>query len=95
LKGVKTESVAIPPKLSRKMDAFHVDVANHSIAVFGINLFLVDWGGYINDYKILETGDYEVDYVVFSEEFPPARKRFKLHIGKRLEDIIIKEVALP
>jgi hypothetical protein len=56
------------------------------MANLGLNPFIVDWQGYVQDYQITGSGDHELDYVVFSENFPPARARFRLQIGTSITD---------
>jgi hypothetical protein len=91
-RGVKTESVSIPPKSMRKLDAAYIKHAKPNIAVLGINRFLVDWGGYLEDYKIQGVGDYEIDYVVFSDNFAPAEATYKLHIAKNLQETKVERI---
>lgn len=85
-KGTRTVGVSIAPKSFRYLDAFHINYSNPTIANLGLNPFIVDWQGYLQDYQIMGSGDYEIDYVVFSEDFSPARARFSLHIGTRIQD---------
>lgn len=87
-KGVRNIGVSIAPKQSRYLDAFHINITNQSLAHIGINPFVVDWQGYFNDYQISGSGDYEIDYVVFSEDFSPTRATFKLHIGSQINDVV-------
>jgi len=86
-KGTSTVGVSIAPKSFRYLDAFHVNVNNQTTANLGLNPFIVDWQGYAQDYQIIGSGNYEVDYVVFSEDFSPARAKFRLHIGTQIQDV--------
>ena len=86
-KGTSTVGVSIAPKSFRYLDAFHINYLNPTIANLGLNPFIVDWQGYLQDYQIIGSGDYEIDYVVFSEDFSPTRARSSLHIGTRIQDI--------
>jgi len=86
-KGSRTEGVSIAPKLFRYLDAFNVFYSSPTIVNLGLNPFIVDWQGYIQDYQIRGSGDYEIDYVVFSEDFSPARAKFRLHIGTQIQDV--------
>lgn len=85
-KGVRTVGVSISPKSFRYLDAFHIYQSNPTIVNLGLNPFIVDWEGYLRDYQIIGSGDYEIDYVVFSEDFSPARGNFRLHIGTQIPD---------
>lgn len=91
-KGVTNANISIAPKQSRYLDAFHIFFSKPNLAYFGLNPFIVDWTGYINEYSIQKRGDYEVDYVVFSDNFSPSRAKFRLHIGSRIDDIEFKMV---
>jgi len=86
-KGVTNVGVSIAPRQSRYIDAFHINLSNQSLAHLGINPFVVDWQGYFNDYQISGSGDYEIDYVVFSENFSPARATFRLHIDSQIDGV--------
>lgn len=86
-KGCTTQGVAIAPKTFRYMDAFHIFHSNPTLANLGLNPFIVDWQGYIQDYQISGSDDYEIDFVVFSEDFSPARAKFRLHIANQVQDV--------
>ena len=87
-KGVKPREAAIPPKVSRYLDAFLIYYDSPNIVHLGINRFLIDFSGYEPPYYTLEgPGTFELTYVVFSENFPPARATFKLDIGNKLDDL--------
>jgi len=92
-KGIRTIGVSIPPKSSRYLDAFHINNSNPTIANLGLNPFITDWQGYVQDYQIVGSGDYEVDYVVFSEDFSPARAKFLLHLDKQIQDSTIELIT--
>lgn len=92
-KGMRTLGVAIAPKLSRYLDAFHINFHTPNIVNLGLNPFVIDWEGYIRDYQIIGEGNYEIDYVVFSEEFSPARAKFKLHLDKQIQDSTFEIIA--
>lgn len=86
-KGVTTPRITIPPKKFRYLDAFHIFYDSQNIVHLGINPFLVDFSGYYEIYTLQNPTDCQLTYVVFSENFPPARATFKLRIGKRLDDV--------
>ena len=90
-KGVRTVGVSISPKSSRYLDAFHINYSTPTIANLGLNPFVIDWQGYVLDYRIMGSGDYEIYYVVFSEEFSPARAKFRLHIETQIQDVEFKK----
>lgn len=86
-KGVTTPRVAIPPKELRYLDAFHIYYDSQNMVHLAINPFLVDFSGYYELYTLKGRGIFELTYVVFSENFSPARATFSLHIGNQLNDI--------
>lgn len=86
-KGVNSSRIVIPPKLFRYLDAFHIYHDSPTIVHMGINPFIVDFTGYYQLYTLKGSGDFELTYVVFSENFSPVRATFKLHIGNHLDDI--------
>jgi hypothetical protein len=90
-KGTTTESVSIAPGSFRYLDAFHINSNDQTTANLGLNPFIVDWQGYVRDYQVDGSGDYGLDYVVFSENFPSARARFNLHIGTAINDVTFKK----
>ena len=86
-KGVTREAVAIAPKSFRFLDAFHVNYSNPTLVNLGLNPFIIDWTGYIQEYQIRGPGDFELDYVVFSEDFSPASAKFRLHVRQQISDV--------
>ena len=90
-KGVNSPRVAIPPKEFRYLDAFHIYYDSQNIVHLGINPFVLDFSGYYELYKLRGPGTFELTYVVFSENFSPAKATFKLQIGERLDDIKFKK----
>ena len=92
-KGITTERVVIPPTRDRAFDAFRLRYDSPSVAYFGINQLLIDYTGYLVKYSLAGPGDFEVTFIVFSENFPPARETFKLHIGTKLDDVEFAKVS--
>ncbi|MCW4046114.1 MAG: hypothetical protein NWE99_00920 [Candidatus Bathyarchaeota archaeon] len=91
-KGVITTGVSIPPKSQRHVDAFHVNYNQPSTAMLGLNTHITDFSGYGTEYQVSGTGDHQIDYVVFSDNFAPARARFKLHIGTNVTDVTFQKL---
>jgi hypothetical protein len=80
--GVIIPGVAIAPGSKREFDAFHIlheRPTNIQFSTFSdspdYNLMLPD-----------EAADYELSYVVRSENFPPARGVFRLRLNAQLND---------
>jgi hypothetical protein len=91
-KGVIRETVSIIPRTFRYLDALHINFANPTVAYLGLNPFIVDWSGYQNAYQIIGIGDYEIEYVVFSEDFSPARAKFRLHIAPQIQNTTLQRI---
>jgi hypothetical protein len=66
--------------------------AKPDTAIRGLNPFIVDYSGY-TDYVISDPQDHEIDYAVFSENFPPAIARFRLHLGTNLDDATLHKIS--
>jgi hypothetical protein len=74
-KGMNIQQALIPPKFTREFDGV-VNFEKKTKEVYvGINHFLVDYSGYPDEYKVTEPGVYELEYVVFSENFRPVNSR--------------------
>lgn len=86
-KGVKNREAAISPKGFRYLDAFHIFYDSQNIVHLGINPFIVDFTGYYELYRLKGPGNFELTFVVFSENFLPVKATFSLHIGNHLDDI--------
>jgi hypothetical protein len=81
-KGMKTQGVLIPPKTNRKFDAIFFYENNPHIVHIGINPFLVDLSSH---FKQLEgTNTFELNYVVYSENFATIRCTYILEVGQNL-----------
>jgi hypothetical protein len=90
-KGVTKTDVHIISKSFRYLDAIVVSHATPNLATIGLNPYIVDYSGY-TDYIISTPGDHEIDYVVFSDNFSPARGKFRLHIGTTLADVTFQKI---
>ena len=58
----------------------------------GINYNVANWEKLHTNFQIRLAGDYEIEYVVFSEGFSPARAKFKLHVGEQMQDIEFQKI---
>jgi hypothetical protein len=90
-KGTITLRIAIPPQKSRHLDGFYVRHVMPKTVHLGINISVVDYTGYLNLYTLWSANDCNLTYVVFSNNFPPARRTFRLHMGNKLDDIELSE----
>jgi hypothetical protein len=86
-KGITDPRVSMSPKSFRYLDAFHVFQVTPGTIHLGINHTIVDYSGYFKLYTLQGPGEFQLTYVVFSQNFSPARATYKLEVGNRLEDI--------
>jgi hypothetical protein len=75
-KGVTTSRVTIPPRAKRSFDAVYVNEDQPALAYLGINSFIVDYKEYV--YCLPLPGEYELTFVVYSNDFPSAREKIIL-----------------
>lgn len=92
-KGVKTQAISIPPTRYRFLDAFHIEHSWAHHVWLGLNPHLVDSSSLLQEYRINGLGEHELDYVVFSEDFPPTRAKFRLHLGTHINDVEFKRIS--
>lgn len=85
--------VSIPPKQFRFLDGVHVNSSHPTTVWLGINYNFANWEKLHTHFQIRISGDYEIDYVVFSEVFSPARAKFRLHVGSQMKDIKFQKVS--
>ena len=86
-KGLLTSTVNIPPRQSRYIDAFHINYTMPKTVNLGINQFIVDYSGYYATYTLWTAIDHRLSFVIFSENFAPVRRIFRLHMGDKLDDV--------
>jgi len=86
-KGVISDRVAIPPSKSRDLDAFYIHYDRPDMVHLSVNPFIVDYSGYYERYTLIGPGSFELVFVVFSENFPPARATFALRVGDKVEEV--------
>ena len=77
-KGLISQSISIAPDLERKLDAFWYAFSDGIIRL-GINSFIVDNNVIPLQYQLSSAGTYEIDYVVFSDNYSPSRMRLRIH----------------
>ena len=93
-KGYTGLSVSIPPQKSRYLDAFHIKHVLPKTISIGINPFAVDYTGYLQAYTLWQAYDCDLDYVIFSDNFPTIRQTFRLKMGNKLDDIEFSEISI-
>ena len=92
-KGVTTQAISIPPKKYRFLDAFHIEHDWSYHVWLGLNPHIVDSSSLMQEYRVNGLGNHELYYVVFSEDFSPARAKFRLHLGKQINDTKFERVS--
>jgi hypothetical protein len=92
-RGIENIDIQIPPLAHRKFDAIFINKNQCDPARIGFNRAIVDYRRY-NEIMILKNpGNYRMSFVVFSENFSPARAEFILHLEDNIESItLIKDV---
>jgi hypothetical protein len=85
--GYTLPTASIMPKMQRYLDAFFIIHSEPNVVRF--NCF-TDSGYYMR--PIEEPGEFELDYVVISENFQPARINTKLTVGNSLDDISLIQI---
>jgi len=85
--GVTTPKASIPAGQSRLFDAFHIQEQLPQTIFLGVNPFIVDSSVYYQEYTLQGANDYKLTFVVFSHDFAPSKRSFRLHVGSNLEDI--------
>lgn len=88
-KGVTFRSVVILPSSHRYLDGFFVFHDSPDTAILSISPF-IDFTGY---YTIVRgPGDFELTYLIISENFGVTEATFKLRIGNNLQDISFEKI---
>jgi hypothetical protein len=70
------DNLSIPPGESRLLDAYRIP-SNREWVMLGINTHLIDYQGLPEEYQ-LRDGDHTITYVIYSENFSPARIRLRI-----------------
>ena len=91
-KNTTTVDVSIPPRQFRYLDGIHVSTNNPHMAWLGMNYQVANWEKLHTNFQIRLAGDYEIECVVFSEDFSPARAKFKLHVGMQMQDAKFQKI---
>jgi hypothetical protein len=93
-RGYTDLRASIPPQKSRDLDAFHIREVMPKTINLGINVAPVDYSGYLQTYTLWEAYDCDIDYVVFSDNFPAVRQTFRVKMGDELDDIEFSEIPI-
>jgi len=59
----------------------------------GFNRSITDYPGYDPKYRLEIPGKYEISYIVYASNFPPARATFLLDLKKDIEEITFNKVT--
>jgi hypothetical protein len=87
------QSISIAPNSERKLDAFWYAVSD-GIIKLGINSFLVDNNQTPLQYMLGITGTYEIDYVVYSDNYSPSRMRLKINKTEDLDQYSFEQIQI-
>ena len=82
--GVTFPYVSMGPKSCRRLGAFYVLVDEPGAVYLDV---LSDSDEYRDKYKIDGPGDFELEYEVLSDNFPPASTLAKLTLGTKLSEL--------
>lgn len=91
-RGYTDLRASIPPQKSRYLDAFYITQVMPKTINLGINRGAVDSTNLLEPYTFWEAYDCDLDYVVFSDNFPTVRQTFRLKMGDELDDIEFSEI---
>jgi hypothetical protein len=83
-RGMSTQSVLIPPKKNRKIDAVFFFENNPHLAYIGINKTLSDLSSHLK--RLEGTKIFHLNFVVYSDNFPAIRSTYVLRIGERIDE---------
>ncbi len=92
-KGIITPTAMIPPRQYRYADAFHIFHVTPKTVLLGFNEHIVDYTGYLETHMLGIATEHNLTFVVYSDNFPPARKTFRLNMGNKLDDIEFYELS--
>jgi len=80
--GVTSPTVHIPPDHSWPLDIVRAPLPPVSLgALVAFNQFLTDWSGYNSTYALQPNHQYELQVVVYSDTFGPARIKLEVRFG--------------
>jgi hypothetical protein len=86
--GTTTPRSVIPSNFHRNFDALIIPHDKPNVAYFGLIWSAVDFSPPHNDrYSVKGPGDFELDYLVHSFNFPSEESKFFLHLGDKIEDV--------
>ena len=93
-RGYTDLRASIPPQKSRYLDAFYIRQVMPKTINLGINRGAIDSTSFLQPYTLWEAYDCDLDYVVFSDNFPTVRQTFRLKMGNKLDDIGFSEIPI-
>lgn len=77
-----SHQVVIPPKMKRKLDAFHIFKDDKYNIVLGVNPYLVDSTAIVEKYTLKGPGTFKVKYRVYSDNFPSVDSIIHIDVDK-------------
>lgn len=88
-----SQSISIAPNTERKLDAFWYAVSDGVIRL-GINSFLVDNNQTPRQYILGITGTYEIDYIVYSDNYSPSRLRLRINKTENIDQYTFEQIQI-
>jgi hypothetical protein len=92
-KALTPQSISIAPNSERRLDAFHYSFSD-GIIKLGINHFLVDNNVIPSQYELRTKGTYEIDYVIYSDNFSTSRARLQINKTDSYQRFKFKQIPL-
>ena len=68
-------------------DAFFINKNKPELVHIGFNRAIIDTTIYDQIMILNNPGNYKISYIVFSENFAPAKVDFNLHLDKNIDNI--------
>ncbi|MGA7477048.1 MAG: hypothetical protein WBW47_07555 [Thermoplasmata archaeon] len=88
--GIIQPSVIVPPKESRQFAALRIVKETPPWAIIAFNPLIVDFTGFMNDFRISEPGDHDIRVVAYSRNFNRVEARFRFHLADRAEECTLR-----
>jgi len=86
-RGVKSARVTIPPDKERMFDGFFVFENYTRIAYLGYNRAIVDFTVFDVEYSLRAPGTYDLNYLIYAENFSPVNAIFRVQLRDTIDDI--------
>ena len=86
--GIPEPNVSIAHNSNRNFDALIIPHRQSNIAYFGSLWSAIDFKTPSSEkYRLERPGEFELNFIVDSSNFPPAQSKFFLQLGDKLQDV--------